>query len=539
MKIAIYSRKSLYTGKGESIENQIEMCKQYIYANIDNVAESDIVVFEDEGFSAKNMDRPQLQKMLKEIKQKRYDYVVCYRLDRISRNVGDFATLIDDLNSLGVSFICIKEKFDTSSPMGKAMMFIASVFAQLERETLAERVRDNMLMLARTGRWLGGTPPTGFMSEKTEKIDVDGKIKTACKLKYNQSEIEAVKIIFQKFLELHKISAVYKELIDLNIKSRTGQWYSKIGIKQILENPVYCVADKNARDYFISQNSDVCFRETDCSDEMGLISYNKRDYKRKNAPRHEKSEWIIAIGKHKGIVTGQEWTAIQGILESNKPSSPKTNMHNDYSLLSGMIFCSKCGKRMFARLRKTKGTDDLYDYICDSKLQAGKKVCDSKNLNGQQTDDLVCDYLMQFTNEDSSIFKLLNKLKNDLKDQDNVNPLEDINTRINKCNEEMDNLVNSLTQSNLGPAFMQRLSVKAAELTAELERLNAKKTLLQNNLNLVSDKEMQIEMISNALTSLKTYYKELTIQEKRTLIKLLVEKMEWDGEDLHIFIYGE
>ena len=128
------------------------MCKQYIHSKFSDVSDADITVYEDEGFSAKNTDRPQFQQMLRDIKLKKPDFVVCYRLDRISRNVSDFSSLIEDLNDRSISFICIKEEFDTSKPMGKAMMYIASVFAQLERETIAERVRDNMLMLARTGR---------------------------------------------------------------------------------------------------------------------------------------------------------------------------------------------------------------------------------------------------------------------------------------------------------------------------------------------------------------------------------------------------
>lgn len=538
MKVAIYSRKSVYTGKGESIENQIEMCKQYIAANIEGIAESDITVFEDEGFSAKNTDRPQFQKMLREIRQKKFKYVVCYRLDRISRNVGDFAALIDELNNLDISFVCIKEKFDTSTPMGKAMMFIASVFAQLERETLAERVRDNMFMLARTGRWLGGTPPTGFVAEKIEKAQVDGKTKTACKLKFDPGEIEAVKIMFQKFLGSHSISGVYKHLIDIGIKSRTGKWFSKPGIKQILENPVYCIADKDARAYFVSQDSDVCFREEDCSDELGLLSYNKRDYKKTHAPRQERSEWIVAVGKHKGIVTGKQWVSVQNVFEANKPSSPKTNMLNDYSLLSGLILC-KCGRKMFSRLRKTKGTDGLYDYICDAKLQGGTKVCNGQNLNGRQTDDMICDYLMQFTDEGSNIYQLLEKLKKNLQSQEQANPLAEVNARIKKCNTDMESLVNKLTHPNVGQALLQQINVKVSELTEELERLNAEKERLQKNLNFISDKEIQLDMISSALSSLKTYFKEMTVPERRSLIKLLVEKIEWDGQDIHIFIYGE
>lgn len=539
MKVAIYSRKSVYTGKGESIENQIEMCRQYIAANMDGVSEEDITVFEDEGFSGKNLERPQFQKMLKEIRQKKFTYVVCYRLDRISRSVGDFATLIEELNKLEISFICIKEKFDTSNPMGKAMMYIASVFSQLERETLAERVRDNMFMLARTGRWLGGTPPTGFVSGKQEKVTVDGKKKTAYQLTFAPGEIETVKIIFQKFLELHRISAVYKYLASIGVKSRNGKLFSQIGIKQILENPVYCVADKDVRAYFITQNSDVCFREEDCSDVFGLLSYNKRDYKKQNVPRHGKSEWIVAVGKHNGIVPGKHWVAVQNILEANKPASSRTNAYNDYSLLSGTILCGKCGRRMFATLRKRKGVNALFDYICEGKLRGGKKLCDCQNLNGKQTDDMVCDYLMEYTKESSVIYKLLEKLKGDLATEEKTNPLAEVDACISRCNSEMDHLIHSLSQPNVGQSLMQRVNARVEEITVELERLTKEKKQLEDNFRFMNNKEMQLEIIAAALSNLKTYWSEMSVTEKRTLIQLLVKKMEWDGEDIHIFIYGE
>lgn len=191
--------------------------------------------------------------MLIDLKARKPDYVVCYRLDRISRNVSDFSSLIEDLNEREVSFICIKEEFDTSKPMGKAMMYIASVFAQLERETLAERVRDNMLMLARTGRWLGGTPPTGFTSTKTQDVIMDGKIRTSFRLKEIPDEIAVVTLMFDKFFETHSLNAVSKFLIKQGIKSRNDKFYSLIAIKQILQNPVYCAADKDAMDFFVEK----------------------------------------------------------------------------------------------------------------------------------------------------------------------------------------------------------------------------------------------------------------------------------------------
>ncbi len=541
MRFFIYSRKSVYTGKGESIENQIEMCKQYIHSKFSDVADTDITVYEDEGFSAKNTDRPQFQQMLRDIKLKKPDFVVCYRLDRISRNVSDFSALIEDLNDRSISFVCIKEEFDTSKPMGKAMMYIASVFAQLERETIAERVRDNMLMLARTGRWLGGTTPTGYTSEKQQEVIIDGKVKTSCKLKDNPDELRAVDAMFEKFLELRSISGVSKYLIKQGIKSRTGKYYSLIGIKQILQNPVYCAADQDALDYFTDQNADVCFEEKDCSNKYGLLAYNKRDYKKKHAPRQSMDKWIIAIGKHKGRVSGKKWVAVQNIIEDNIPTGKKpAKMHNDYSLLSGLIYCDKCGNRMFAKQRSGKsGNPELYDYVCNSKLRGGTELCDCQNIGGQQADDMVCEYLMKYTDESSSIYKLLEKLKRDLQGQVRENPISGIDARIKKCNEEMDNLVHTLSQGNLGSAFVQRVNARITELDKQLSDLAGERERLQKDVNRIADKEVQVDMLAGALSSLKNNFDTLSVHERRTLIKLLVKKIVWDGKDLHIFIDGE
>lgn len=541
MQFFIYSRKSVYTGKGESIENQIEMCKQYIHSKFSDVADTDITVYEDEGFSAKNTDRPQFQQMLRDIKLKKPDFVVCYRLDRISRNVSDFSSLIEDLNDRSISFVCIKEEFDTSKPMGKAMMYIASVFAQLERETIAERVRDNMLMLARTGRWLGGTTPTGYISEKQQEIIIDGKVKTSCKLKDNPDELRAVDTIFEKFLELRSVSGVSKYLIKQGIKSRSGKYYSLPGIKEILQNPVYCMADKDALDYFTAQNSDVCFEEKDCSEKYGLLAYNKRDYKKKHAPRQSMDKWIIAIGKHKGRVSGKKWVAVQNIIEDNIPTGKKpAKMHNDYSLLSGLIYCEKCGSRLFAKSRSGKGaTPGLFDYVCSSKLRGGTELCDCQNIGGQQADDMVCDYLMKYTDESSSIYKLLEKLKHDLQGQKQENPLESIEARMSKCNDEMDNLVRTLSQRDLSPAFIQRVNIRIGELDKELSSLAQERERLQSNAERLADKSIQVELLAAALSSLKSNFANLSIHEKRTLIRLLVKKIVWDGRDIHIFMDGE
>ena len=109
--IAIYSRKSRYTGKGESIGNQIDLCREYIHTHYGDAAAEHAVVFEDEGFSGGNLNRPDFKKMMTAAKNRKFKAIVVYRLDRISRNISDFSSLIEELGRLG-----IKTKTGVRSP---------------------------------------------------------------------------------------------------------------------------------------------------------------------------------------------------------------------------------------------------------------------------------------------------------------------------------------------------------------------------------------------------------------------------------------
>ena len=253
----IYSRKSKFTGKGESIENQIELCRQYIAMHFGEEAAENVLVYEDEGFSGGNLERPQFKKMMKDSQKIAFAAIVVYRFDRISRNIGDFAKLIEDLGDRHIDFISIREQFDTSSPMGRAMMYIASVFSQLERETIAERIRDNMHELAKTGRWLGGTTPTGYASESVKSITVDGKTKKACKLKLLPDEAEIIYKIFDLYEQYDSLTMTETELLRQGIKTKTGRSFTRFSIKSILQNPVYLIADKDAYQHFVDNEAEL------------------------------------------------------------------------------------------------------------------------------------------------------------------------------------------------------------------------------------------------------------------------------------------
>lgn len=313
-RIAIYSRKSKFTGKGDSIGNQIEMCKNYIKNNINIEDEIEISVYEDEGFSGKNLDRPKFQEMMAIEKIQPFDYLVVYRLDRVSRNVGDFSKLLDELNSNNTAFICIKECFDTSTPMGRAMMNIAAVFAQLERETIAERIKDNMYQLAKSGRWTGGTTPIGYKSIKHTYED-NGRIRSYFTLEIDDEQIDLVKLIFNKYSELQSINATEEYLNKTKNYTIKGNEWHNANVKRVLENPIYCIADKDSLKYFTNLGCNVCFTEDDCDSVSGILPYNRHSgqERRISVP----TEWLITVSTHKGLYIGKEWIRIQSLLKDN------------------------------------------------------------------------------------------------------------------------------------------------------------------------------------------------------------------------------
>ncbi len=536
MTFFIYSRKSVDTGKGESVENQIEMCRQYIKAKFPGTKDEDCVIFEDEGFSAKNTCRPQFQKMLRQMKTNKPDFLVCYRLDRISRNVSDFAALVEHLNQRGIAFLCIREEFDTSKPMGKAMMYIASVFAQLERETIAERVRDNMLMLARSGRWLGGTAPTGYTSEKTQDIFIDGKIKTACKLKECTAELQTVKLIFRKFLAYKSLSGVSKDLMRQGIASRNGKYFTPTGLKALLQNPVYCAADKAALDYFSARHADVCFSEQDCSGQHGLLAYNKRDYRKKHAPRQSMEKWIIAVGRHKGLVPGEDWVTVQQILQNNRPTGNRpANSHNGYALLSGLIYCGNCGRRMFAKKRSGTGREGLFDYLCSGKLHGGTSLCSCQNLGGVETDKAIWTHLLPYWTKSAAVIPLLQRLAYALRQEAKQESAAKQADPMRQYQTELNTLLRSLSHGNLDESIFRR----AGGLLASLEN---KWILSRENQDLgqapddgTSDSKSGQPPLVAKLAKWENAFTTAPIAAKQYLLRQTVRRIIWDGDELQLY----
>ena len=538
--IAIYSRKSKYTGKGESVENQVEMCRQHVAALYGQEAADSACVYEDEGYSGGNLERPQFKKMMRDAKELHFRAIVVYRLDRISRNIGDFAGLIEKLQAEHVDFISIREQFDTNSPMGRAMMYICSVFSQLERETIAERIRDNMYELSKTGRWLGGNTPTGYESESVTNINVDGKTKKACKLKVIPEEIQLVKLIYSKFMEFNSLTKTEQYLLVNGYKSKRGNEFTRFAIRALLTNPVYMIADKEAYEY-LKDRVNLFSEETEFDGVHGVMAYNRTLQQRgKTQQLKPMEEWIVSVGKHEGVISGGDWVKVQKLLEMNKPLGyRKSRSHT--ALLSGLLVCGDCGEYMRPKMsQRTNGVGEhTYSYLCARKEKSRSELCKIKNPGGNQLDAMVVDEVKKLAEDKNELMKQLERNRKLL--QGNMGAYDGELAHVKALMAENETSIKSLVNA------LPKAAETAAEahIIAEIDRLHGQGARLKKQLQeleaLTKQHELadvEFDLMAQMLSSFAANVDKASVEEKRALLRTLVKKVVWDGENVTAYLFG-
>ena len=539
--IAIYSRKSKFTGKGESIENQIELCRQYISVHDGENAALSAQVYEDEGFSGGNLERPKFKKMMSDAKAGKISAIVVYRLDRISRNIGDFAVLIEELNDMKISFVSIKEQFDTTSPMGRAMMYIASVFSQLERETIAERIRDNMHELSKTGRWLGGITPTGYASEQVQNITVDGKVRKACKLKIIPEEAEIVKLIFEHFLKTNSLTNTDTVLLQNGYKTKNDKAFTRFAIKGILSNPVYMIADEDAYQYLTERDVELFSERTDFDSKHGIMAYNRTIQKTgKTNKVRPMSEWIVSVGKHDGLISGKQWIKAQELLEQNRSKSyrkPRSNV----ALLSGLLMCGNCGDYMRPKLtsRQDVHGELIYTYMCAMKERSRSHCCDMKNVSGNTLDKAIVDEIKTLSADNSEFVKQLEQSKKALTGnrEGYEERLGKLNTELAETEQEIRGLVSTLAKA-AGTAAEEYIMKQIDELHDKSEMA---KRRIEELKQLTAGHELsgiEFDMFRQMLTSFQSTIDSMTVEQKRAAIRSCVKKVVWDSKEVHVYLFG-
>ncbi|MEM1485679.1 recombinase family protein [Oscillospiraceae bacterium PP1C4] len=555
-KIAIYARKSKITETGKSVENQIAKCKSYAELKFDTPDEN-ILVYQDEGLSGYYSDRPQYMRMLQDIQDNKIKAVICYKFDRISRRTLDLLNLVEQLKTKKIAFISCTDDVDTSSKTGKIVMSLLASIAEFERDIIAERIADNMYELAKEGRWLGGTTPTGYYSKK-EHISVSGKKTTMNHLEPIADEQIIVKEIFQKFMEARSLGKVCEYLKGKQILTKNGREHNRTSVKNILANPVYAIADEDTFNYFKSFDVPVYADKEDFDSIRGLMIYNKteqiKELKDNSTTIHpvyvqrkegrEIEDWIISVGQHKGLIAGKNWIKVQSILQDNKDRFSQPNEESN-SLLSGLVRCPICGEGMYTRKlsgRYTKDNLPRYNYVCKTKFK-DKNACSCKDLNGNDLDDFIIQSICSISDEDNEYYQLLADSHTAIQTQydSGQQQKQQAEKRLMQIEKEMDSQTANL---RLAPESIKPI------LFSDIEKLSAEQGELQNKLDQIKvtqdeqeKKKIDLAHVREIVFSFPKLVEVLSYQDKMELIRTVVNKVivttnEKDEQEAHIFLKG-
>jgi len=303
--------------------------------------------YDDGGFSGGNMERPGLVKLLADIRSRKIDVVVVYKVDRLTRSLSDFAKIVETFDAQGVSFVSVTQQFNTTSSMGRLTLNVLLSFAQFEREVTGERIRDKIAASRRKGMWMGGNIPLGY-----DLVDR--------KLVINQAEAETVRLIFRLYIEygcVRKLKADLdcKKLITKHRMSETGRSvggkpFSRGHLYYLLKNRIYL--------------GDAVHRGT------------------------------AHPGQHEALVDLPTWQQAQATLEANREDRKQGKGFANPSQLAGILFDDR-GNRMTPSHTGKKGTRYRY-YVSQAILQdAPGKAGEVARVPAQEIERLVQHQLME------------------------------------------------------------------------------------------------------------------------------------------------
>jgi DNA invertase Pin-like site-specific DNA recombinase len=262
VRCAIYTRKSTEHGlelEFNSLDAQRDACEAYIKSQASQGWRGLPQHYDDPAYSGGNLDRPALQQLLKDIDAGRIDVIVVYKIDRLTRSLADFAKLVEAFDAKSISFVAVTQQFNTTTSMGRLTLNVLLSFAQFERELSSERVRDKVAASRRKGKWMGGTVPLGY----------DAKDK---KLVINKIEVETVRYIFKRYLELQSFGKLVEDLDkrgivtkrrDTKVKKFNGGIPFTYGpLAHFLKNRVYVGETGHKDKWFPGEHAAIIERKT-------------------------------------------------------------------------------------------------------------------------------------------------------------------------------------------------------------------------------------------------------------------------------------
>jgi site-specific DNA recombinase len=324
-RCAIYTRVSTENGLEQefnSLHAQREAAQAYIKSQAHEGWKLIRDHHDDGGFSGGSLERPGLQKLLADLRERRTDIVVVYKVDRLTRSLTDFAKLVEQFDSHGVAFVSMTQSFNTTTSMGRLTLNVLLSFAQFEREVTGERIRDKIAASKKKGLWVGGVVPMGYYV-KDRKLIV------------NEEEAATVRLIFARYLDLGSLPALQRDLRERGIitRRRTLSSGRAIGGRALTNGPLaYMLRNR-----------------------MYLGEINHRD---KSYP-----------GEHQPIIDEKLFEAVQAKLTENRQGR-RLRRQSSNALLKGKLFDDR-GNPMTPTYAIKKGV--RYCYYASCVLAQGRK----------------------------------------------------------------------------------------------------------------------------------------------------------------------
>ena len=353
---AAYARQSVEKKDSLSIPAQLDLCRK---ASVND----EIKCYQDRGYSGKNTARPDFQKLLKDIRAGKVSKLYVYRLDRFSRSIADFGQLWNVLRANDVEFVSVTENFDTSTPMGRAMLHIIMVFAQLERETTAERVKDNYGTRAAAGAC--GPAPYGYRNGRIHTED-GRQVPTVVP---NEELLPVVLRIFREYAEEDtSLGDIVRGLNADGIPCVKRDHWDNVSVSRLLHSPVYVMADEQVRLYYKALGANVVSPESAFDGVRNAFVYGKREAnsrKYTNVREHN-----VVILNSVGVVAPDLWLRCQEKLARN--AQVGNSGKGTHTWLSGLLKCAKCGysiKILTEKLNRRMACSGRYNSAhCDVRI---------------------------------------------------------------------------------------------------------------------------------------------------------------------------
>lgn len=485
---AIYTRQSVDKMDSISIESQLEYCKY-------ETRGSPYKSYSDKGYSGKNTNRPAFEEMLEDIKQGKISRVIVYKLDRISRSILDFANMMEVFAEHNVEFVSSTERFDTSTPIGRAMLNICIVFAQLERETIQKRVADAYYSRSKRGFYMGGRIPYGFEKVKTE---IDG-IKTS-KYVPIPEEAEQIRLMYSLYAdEDNSLGDIIAYFNKNGIKHLRGGMWSAGRISEMLRNPIYVMADADVYDFFKSQGANIINPVSDYTGYNACYLYQGTVSKtRKQLDLTDKE---IVLAPHQGIIPSGDWLKCRIRCLNNRQSTKTCKATTSW--LAGKVKCGKCGYGLTIVKANTKW--HRY-FVCAAALATKKENC--QGTGGTIYADVLEEYMLNAIRNKLSEFKTLSQKK-----KKQINPKINKNKiRISEIENEINDLLSKVVGANA--VLMQYVNERVEGLDTE------RKKLQEENISLTCNQDKQnFDVISSHVQD----WDNIGFKDKQAVVNALIK----------------